>query len=303
MNEPHKKEEIFTGYIPVIHDGYIKAFDRHPEAKIEIFDRDILADIPYLRKDIRALQPEDAVMAIEGLGRRASIIGKKTLELVMLHSDNSSIIMPDDDVTRLIIEQYPDSKIQLEPIFLRWDRLNSSRQTEITPDRIISLSSDDEIMSILLSEAQKSSNWWRNVGALFINQENQILLKSHNSSVPTEYTSWIEGDPRITSNQGEDIETSIDIHAEARAIAQAAQEGIELDDATVYVSTFPCPNCAKLLAISGVKKCYYIDGYSMLDGYSIMKNYGIEIIKIDLDDNRPVELERLKKYPKPTSRS
>ena len=50
---------------------------------------------------------------------------------------------------------------------------------------------------------------------------------------------------------------------------------------TMCVSTFPCPNCAKLIALSGIKSCYYIKGYSMLDGYSVLKDFGVEVVKLE----------------------
>jgi dCMP deaminase len=49
----------------------------------------------------------------------------------------------------------------------------------------------------------------------------------------------------------------------------------------MYVTTFPCPPCAKMIAFSGVKKLYYAGGYGVLDGEAIMKSKGVEIIFVD----------------------
>jgi len=92
----------------------------------------------------------------------------------------------------------------------------------------------------------------------------------------------IVSDPRITAKKGESIERSIDIHAEARIIADAAKQGVALDGLSMTVNTFPCPNCAKLIALSGIKTCYYIDGYAVVDGYSVLKDFGTEIVKLDV---------------------
>lgn len=284
------KEELFAGYFPVIHEGYIEAFGRHPEATIGIFNNEILAEITYLRKDIRALSPENAKLAIEGLGRQTIIIGRLALENAL----EKPIVMPDDDISRFIIKKHPYANITTEPVFLRWDRDNSSEQSNIIPDRIIT-SMDDEVIKTINREAGFSTNWWRHVSATIFDKEG-ICVSGHSSSVPTEYTSWIDGDPRITSKKGEAIERSIDIHAEARIIAEASRQGITLEGKSICVSTFPCPNCAKLIAISGIKSCYFIDGYSMLDGYSILKDFGVEIIKLDIK-LQPEDPRILKPYP------
>ncbi len=286
--------ELFAGYIPVIHDGYIQAFDRHPDATIGVFDQEIITDIAgYLRKDIRALSPEIAQKAIEGLGRRSIILGKAALEIAL----KQQIIMPSDDITRKIIERYPEANIIQESVFLRWDRDNSAETSTIEPDREITLNKNSNIIKTLSEEARQSTNWWRHIGAAIFDDNEDVIISSHNSSVPTEYTSCIECDPRITAQRGESIERSIDMHSEARLIANACKQGISLEGKTIYVSTFPCPNCAKLIAESGIKSCHFVEGYAMLDGQSILKDYNIEIVKVN-SELEPEDPNSLKPYPK-----
>jgi len=288
MNKP---KELFAGYIPVLHDGYITAFNRHPDATIGVFDSEILDDVSYLRKDIRALSPEDAKRAISGLGKEVIILGRSALQDAL----KNPIIMPDDDISRTIIAANPQADITTEPVFLRWDRDNSTDPSVVEPDRTVQIDDNDPIIKRLSSEAAQSTNWWRHIGAVILDDD-IIKLSAHNSSLPTEYTSWIEGDPRITAKKGEAIERSIDIHAEARIIAEASKQGISLEGATICVSTFPCPNCAKLIALSGIKSCYFVEGYSMLDGYSVLKDFGVEVVKLEAN-LEPEDPLTLKDYP------
>ena len=51
------------------------------------------------------------------------------------------------------------------------------------------------------------------------------------------------------------------VHAEQNAIADAARRGISVDGATVYVTHFPCINCAKILAASGIAAVKYWRDY------------------------------------------
>lgn len=51
------------------------------------------------------------------------------------------------------------------------------------------------------------------------------------------------------------------VHAEMDAITTAARTGITVKDATLFVTTFPCHNCAKHILASGIRRVYYIEPY------------------------------------------
>jgi dCMP deaminase len=293
MAEDLKENELFAGYIPVLHDGYIEAFSRHPKATIGILDSDVISEhAEYLRKDIRALSPEDAKKAITGLGRNATILGLAALSDAL----KAPITMPDDDITHSIRESYPDAVISVEPIFLRWDRDNSSEKHAVSPDRIVEMDGNDPVIRTLVDEMNKSTNWWRHVGSAIVDADNNIILSAHNSSTPTEHTSWIEGDPRITAKKGEAIDRSLDEHSEIANIAEAAKQGMSIEGKSIFVTTFPCPYCAKAIAHSGIKSCYYIEGYATLDGQTTLKNAGVEVVKVETRLN-PEDPRTLKPYP------
>ena len=79
---------------------------------------------------------------------------------------------------------------------------------------------------------------------------------------------------------GEKHHLSNSIHAEASLVGKAAKDGIRLNNTNLYVTTFPCPTCAKLVAEAGIKKVYYQDGYSLSDAEDILKNSGVELILV-----------------------
>jgi deoxycytidylate deaminase len=153
--------------------------------------------------------------------------------------------------------------------------------SEVSPDRVISTEERDNTLIKKASElAAKSSDWWRRIGALIV-KNGEVVLEAFNSHMPSDFNLDSAGDPRTSFNPGERIDLSTAIHAEAKAISQAARKGIALEGATVYVSTFPCPGCAKLIAESGIKKVYYDQGYSLLDAENLLKDFGVEIIKVE----------------------
>jgi len=69
------------------------------------------------------------------------------------------------------------------------------------------------------------------------------------------------------------------IHAEINAVTDAAKRGVSIDGAEAYVTHYPCLNCFKALASSGVKKIYYNTDYKN-DPVVEELGYGILIINL-----------------------
>lgn len=274
--------KILIAYIPVLHDGHRKWFEQHKDARvIYIWGRDIVMEVDYLEKEIRALDPQLIKKSLTGwdLFQKVFVLDKDNIKQV--EDFTGEIIVPDDDASHIFVDNHlKDKKVTFENIFLRWERRNSIRVNKIANDQIIA--GDDfsrKIIALAEEESGKSSDWWRHVGAVII-KEGKILSCGHNQHVPTENTPYIDGDPRNCFHKGVNLELSTSIHIEARLIAEAARDGVSLTDAEIYVTTFPCPPCAKMIAYSGIKKIYYKEGYGVLDGESILKSKGVEIYQV-----------------------
>lgn len=279
------KNAVITGYIPVLHSGYLKFFDAYPDVDtIYVFGPDILARQDYLGKDIRAFTPEQQANVLGNLGRFKTV---KTVDAAAFPdiAKQHKLVMPDEDVSHSAAELYPDGDYEYYPVFLRWDRRAAEKQDPVTPDRTISDKElDKELMGLATETASQSSNIWRRVGAV-IARDGKIISKSSNRQQPTDFSNSIDGDPRSLSNKGTDIGFTADMHAEARLIAQAARDGVPLKGASIYVDTFPCPPCAKLIANAEFATCYYAKGYSVLDGEELIKSAGTRIIRVDVPEN------------------
>lgn len=57
------------------------------------------------------------------------------------------------------------------------------------------------------------------------------------------------------------IEFYREVHAEAAAVADAARRGVTIQGSTLYVTTFPCHDCAKLLLAAGIRSVVYLEPY------------------------------------------
>jgi len=69
------------------------------------------------------------------------------------------------------------------------------------------------------------------------------------------------------------------IHAEINAITDAAKRGASIDDCVAYVTHYPCLNCYKALASSGIKKVYYKTDYKN-DPVVEELGYGVGLTKL-----------------------
>jgi dCMP deaminase len=278
-------KKIVIAYIPVLHEGYRRFLDEHSDASsLFLLGPEIIREYKPLVKDIRAIDPELMKEVISSLGyfKEIKVIGHP--ELISLNDPSFTIIMPDEDVMHDLYEKhFPSVDVLFDSVFLRWDKYKSSEGKPVEADQTISrLDLDKEIMKDLKVEAMKGADFWRQIGAAVM-KDDQIILKTHNKAVPDEQIHYTEGDPRSDFSKGINVELSLFFHAEAQLIAEAAKKGISLDGASMYATTFPCPPCAKLIAYSGIKKLYYADGYGVLDGERVLKSQGVKIIFVDME--------------------
>lgn len=276
-------KESVIAYVPALHQGYLNFFKKNP-GMLYLLGEDLKLNYPRMERDIRALSAEDIKKALLSfdLYEKIEILNKKNLSLL---DKVQNIVIPDEDIMRDFVDKYLKNKeVSFVSVFLRWDGHSAKKDNLlVNPDRLISTDEfDQEIMSKAFQEAEKSSDWWRQIGAIVV-REGKIILVGHNKSLPSEGVHNIFGDPRSNFDYGVSFELSKFIHAEAGVIAEAAKQGIVLEGTFIYVTTFPCPVCAKLIVTAGVKKVYYSEGYSLLDAEDILKSFGVEIIQVKTD--------------------
>lgn len=276
------KKTVFAAYVPVIHRGYLQYFKAFPKIKeIYVFDKEILSMLDYIRKDLRALSPAEQKTLLIGLEKFKTV--KKLNKKILKELDKPGVrfIMPDEDISREISRQIKKAEVELYPIFLRWDRSNVENVDLETKDIISSSAFRKSMMAKALAKSNQSSDIWRRVGALIVTSEKKVIGPIENRAEPSQQTPLIEGDPRNIFNRGVALDMSLFSHAEASLIAEAARTGQKLEMAEIYVTTFPCPACSKLIARSGIKKCYYSHGYAVLDGKRVLDEYSVKTIKIE----------------------
>ena len=107
----------------------------------------------------------------------------------------------------------------------------------------------------------------RKVGALIV-KEKMIISDGYNGT-PAGFENVCEDD--------NDHTYPYVLHAEANAITKVARSNNSSDGATLYVTSSPCIECAKLIIQSGIRRVVFSEYYRLNDGIELLKKAGIEV--------------------------
>ena len=269
-------------YMPVVHKGYLNFFESLKNIDtIFVISTDIARDLQSsLRKDIRALDSSEIVRIVSSFF--SSTTDVREFNIYSNTDEYDEFVLPDEEISRQFANKYLDYKtVEFVSVFLRWDSKNSVSSNEVFESfEISSAEFDKKIMNACRQESARSADWWRRVGGCIVKGSNVILPPIHNQHVPNPIQPYFDGDPRSSFHKGENIEIGTALHVELSLIAMAAEIGFGLSGASLYVTTFPCPWCAKAIAYSGIEKVYFEEGYSVLDAQSILESNDVKIIRV-----------------------
>jgi dCMP deaminase len=190
--------------------------------------------------------------------------------------------MPAEDISYLLAERFFDGcDVRFDTVFLRWDKTRTAQL--LSPGASPAPEGDSELRELAAAaqeRAGESVDWWRQVGAA-IRFSDGGLATAVNEHLPHRLSAYAAGDPRANFHKGVGLELSTAVHAEAALIAAAAREGRPTAGAVMYVTDFPCPPCAKLIAGAGVSKLYFRSGYAVLDGRDVLEAAAVELLQVD----------------------
>jgi len=88
------------------------------------------------------------------------------------------------------------------------------------------------------------------VGCLIV-KDNRIISQGYNGFLP--------GCPHKSIVRDDHEQATI--HAEQNALCDCAKRGVSCNDATAYITHYPCLICTRLLIASGICEIKYIDDY------------------------------------------
>ncbi len=113
----------------------------------------------------------------------------------------------------------------------------------------------------------------RQVGAIIV--KDKMIISDGYNGTPVGFENVCEDDADHTKPYV--------LHAEANAITKVAQSNNSSKDATLYVTSSPCIECAKLIIQAGIKRVVFGEIYRLTDGIDLLKRAGIECVQLDIN--------------------
>jgi len=137
-------------------------------------------------------------------------------------------------------------------------------------DKESRLSWDEYFIATAFLISSRSPDQRLKVGCVLV-KNNHVISMGYNGFLPkVEHRSYMEN--------GHEQAT---VHAEQNSISDCAKRGVETEGAIAYITHYPCINCFKILASSGISKIYYREDYRNHSLVSILAHQAnIQIIKI-----------------------
>jgi dCMP deaminase len=128
---------------------------------------------------------------------------------------------------------------------------------------------DKIYMQIAYQTAKLSYAERRKVGCIIIKDE-QIVSFGYN------------GTPKGFDNCCEENDCTLPsvLHAESNAITKIAKSTMSSNGATLYTTTAPCFDCAKLIIQAGIEEVYYSESYRDMSGVELLKEAGISVEEV-----------------------
>ena len=114
----------------------------------------------------------------------------------------------------------------------------------------------------------------RQVGALLV--KNKMIISDGFNGTPSGFENQCEDENNTTKPYV--------LHAEANAITKVAKSGNSSEGATLYITTAPCIECAKLIIQAGILRVVYAEEYRMSEGIELLKRAGIEVVNFNGDE-------------------
>lgn len=106
----------------------------------------------------------------------------------------------------------------------------------------------------------------RQVGALIV--KDQMIISDGYNGTPAGFENVCEDENGLTKPYV--------LHAEANAITKVAASSNSSKGATIYVTSAPCIECAKLIIQSGIRRVVYSEKYRTEEGCELLRRANVE---------------------------
>ena len=160
----------------------------------------------------------------------------------------------------------------------RTDSRESSANTDMSISELMAevakdcdrLDWDDYFISMAFLISARSACERLHVGCVLV-KDTRVVSVGYNGFLP--------GAPHVSRvDEGHEQAT---VHAEQNCIADCAKRGVGVDGATAFITHYPCVNCVKILAASGVNCVKYYHDYKNSEvARELLSEAGIRVVRL-----------------------
>lgn len=148
----------------------------------------------------------------------------------------------------------------ISPIFFDW--IMDEKQLKL----------DERYLKMASIWAENSYCKRRQVGALLI--KNKMIISDGYNGTPS-------GFENICEDENDKTKPYV-LHAEANAITKIAKSHNSSEGATLYVTSSPCIECAKLIIQAGIRRVVFSEAYRINDGIELLERAKVEVVQISI---------------------
>ena len=112
----------------------------------------------------------------------------------------------------------------------------------------------------------------RQVGALLV--KDQMIISDGYNGTPS-------GFENICEDENDQTKPYV-LHAEANAITKVAASSNNSKGATIYITSSPCIECAKLIIQAGIRRVVFSEKYHTAEGVDLLERAAVKVELIEL---------------------
>jgi len=142
----------------------------------------------------------------------------------------------------------------------------------LTPNVEKQLKLDERYLRMATVWAENSYCIRRQVGALLV--KDKMIISDGYNGTPSGFENICEDENNKTK--------AYVLHAEANAITKIAKSHNSSEGATLYVTSSPCLECAKLIIQAGIRRVVFSESYRVNDGVELLERAKVEVVNVVL---------------------
>ena len=279
-----RDEQVVVAYVPVLHEGYRRFLQRPPgTGGCYLIGPELLRRLPAAGQGHpRAGRRRGAPRRSPAWGIAASVEVLDAAGAAALAAEQPSLMLPAEDVSYQVVERFlPRAAVLYDTVFLRWDKTRTvAAARPAAAGRIVA---EDAALAELGRAAEEAASAASTGGARSAPRCASPTARGRGAptSTPHRWPRTRRATRGRTSSRASHLELRPRRTPRRRSSRRPPATGARRPAAELYVTDFPCPPCAKLIAGAGVARLLLPHaGTRCSTGSDVLEAAGVEVVAV-----------------------